>query len=195
MPQVHDPARREHHVEVEILAQARPHLEREVVQVGRFVAQIVGANDGRVATRVAAAQVALFDHRDVPDPMHLGEVVRGGEPMAATAYDDRVVALLGCRVAPRPLPGLVVAATVLDEREQGVLFHGSGRRWLHVVFHHSSRRSSVRERDIRDCLRASRTPSTVAFEISIRAGRPKAGPPAEYDSPAKAMGSSRRRDE
>ncbi len=59
-----DAARREHDVVVESLRQALPQLERMVVERGALREQVVGADDGGVAAGVAAADPALFEHRD-----------------------------------------------------------------------------------------------------------------------------------
>ena len=45
-----------------------------------FVIKIVGADNGRVATGVAAAEPTLFKHGDVGDAVFLGKVVGGASP-------------------------------------------------------------------------------------------------------------------
>ena len=87
----HDAARRIHDVVVEVLAEPVPQLQRVVVDAGALVIEVVGADDGGVAAGVAAAEPALFQHRDIGDAVHLGEVVGGGQPMPAGADDDDVV--------------------------------------------------------------------------------------------------------
>jgi transcriptional regulator GlxA family with amidase domain len=62
-----------------------------VVEPRALVIEIVRADDGGVAPGVAAAEPALVDHRDVGDPVLLGEIVGGAEPVAAGADDDDVV--------------------------------------------------------------------------------------------------------
>jgi hypothetical protein len=42
-----------------------------------------------------AAEPALLDHRDVADPMLLGQIVGGGEPVPAAADDDGAVRAFG----------------------------------------------------------------------------------------------------
>src|SRR3546814_3569790 len=60
----------EHDVEVELLAQSLPQLQRMLVDRRRFVPEIVGAADGGVAAGVAAADPALLQHRDVAAAVH-----------------------------------------------------------------------------------------------------------------------------
>src|SRR5437588_10951712 len=88
---------------------------------------IVRADDRRVASGVAAAQPAFFEHGDIGEAMLLGEVVRGREAMAATADDDRVVARLGRRATPGERPVLVIAQRITSEGEKRIA-HGDG--WL-----------------------------------------------------------------
>ena len=79
----HHAARRVHHVVVELAREALPQLQRMLVERGRFLPQIVRAQDRRVAAGVAAAEPALFEHGDIAQPVLLGEVIGGREPMAA----------------------------------------------------------------------------------------------------------------
>ena len=76
---------------------------------------------------VAAAEPALLDHRDVGDAVLLGQVIRGGETVAAAADDDHVVLALRLRAAPRLLPVLVVATRVAREGEDRIAAHLSTR--------------------------------------------------------------------
>ncbi len=113
----------EHHVEVEVLGEPLPELHRLLVQVRRLVPQVVGADDRRVAARVAAADPALLQHRDVGDAVLLGEVVRGREPVAAAADDDDVVLAPGLGIPPRGLPLLVVGPRVAGEAPDRIAVH------------------------------------------------------------------------
>ena len=81
---------------------------------------VVGADDRRVAPRVAAAEPALLEHGDVGRAVLLGEVVGGREPVPAAADDDRVVARLRRGTAPGERPALVVAPRVARQREDRV---------------------------------------------------------------------------
>jgi len=114
----------EHDVEVERLAQALPQLEGMLVEVRALVPEIVRAHDGGVATGVAAADPALLEHGDVADAMLLGEVVGGGETVAAAADDDHVVFRAGLRAAPGRRPVAMMGQGVAGEAEDRVAgFH------------------------------------------------------------------------
>ena len=101
-------ARRIHDVVVEFLRQALPELQRMVVERGRFLPQVVGADDGGVAPGVAAAEPALLQDRDIGEAVLLGEVIGGREPMPAGADDDRVIRRLRLGVAPLLRPAGIV---------------------------------------------------------------------------------------
>ena len=58
---------------------------------------------------VAAADPALLEHGDIADAVFLGEIVGGGEPVAAAADDDRRIGALRLRAAPGLRPALVMA--------------------------------------------------------------------------------------
>ncbi|MNF86547.1 hypothetical protein D3C84_689870 [compost metagenome] len=124
--QVVDATLGEHHVVVQVLGQAFPQFHRVLVQLRRLVPQVVGADDGGVARGVAAAQPALLHHRDVLHAEFLGQVVGGGQAVAATADDDHVINRLRRRVAPHALPVFVVAQGVLEQAEAGILLHLGG---------------------------------------------------------------------
>ena len=107
--QHHDAARRIHDVVVQILGEPVPQLQRVVVDAGALVIEVVGADDGGVAAGIAAAEPALFQHRDIGDAVLLGEVVGGGEAMAAGADDDDIVFRARLGRGPLLLPALVAA--------------------------------------------------------------------------------------
>src|SRR6185295_9477984 len=73
-----------------------------------------------VAAGIAAAEPTLFQHGHVADTVLLGQVVGGGEPVAATADDDRVVAALRLGAAPGERPVFVTASRVAGERKDRV---------------------------------------------------------------------------
>ena len=121
----HHAARAEHDVVVQLLAQPLPELERVVVEGGTLVVEVVRAADRGVAPGVAAAEPAALEHGDVGDPVLLGEVVGGGEPMPAGADDHHVVGRLRLRAAPRRLPVAVAGERVAGQREDRVALHAS----------------------------------------------------------------------
>ena len=122
----------EHEVEVELLRE--PLVEPDALAVERRALgrAVVRADDRRVATRGARADVRLLEDRDVADAVPLREVVRGREPVRPAADDDDLVAPLELR--PRPPHAL---------REEDLLHRRAGVR------------SGVRPRD------ASRTASAT----------------------------------
>ena len=118
-------ARGEHDVEVQLLRQVLVERASELVDGDRRVLEVVGADDRGVAPGVAAAEPALLDHRDVGQLVVLGEVVGGGEAMAAGADDDRVIFRLGLGRTPGAFPILVVVHRVAREREDRIArLHG-----------------------------------------------------------------------
>ncbi|MNC29736.1 hypothetical protein D3C75_779990 [compost metagenome] len=60
-----------HDVEVEFVGQAFEHPHRLGVETHTFAGQVVGADHGGIARGVAAAQIALFQHRNVCDAVVL----------------------------------------------------------------------------------------------------------------------------
>jgi len=104
----HHAARRIHHVVVELPREALPQLQRVLVERGRFLPEIVGPQDCRVAAGVAASEPALFEHSDLRQPMLLGEVISGREPMPAGSNDNRVVRTLRFGTAPLLRPALIL---------------------------------------------------------------------------------------
>ena len=106
--QHHHAARRIHHVVVQLLRQALPQLQRVLVEGGRFLPQIVGAHDRRVAAGVAAPEPALLEHGDLRQPVLLGQVIGGREPMPARPDDDRVISSFRLGTAPLLRPALIL---------------------------------------------------------------------------------------
>ena len=121
--QHHHAARRIHDVVVQFLRQRFPELDRVFVDRLALLPEIVGADDRGVAPGVAAAEPALLDHGDVPHPVFAGEIIGGGQPMAAGAQDDGVIGRLGIRRAPLRGPVGVPAQRLPGEREERK-FHG-----------------------------------------------------------------------
>ena len=87
-------------VPVEVVLQALPELERVLVDRGRGVPQVVGADHGRVAGDVAAGEPALLDDAHVGDAVVPGQVVGGGQAVAAAADDDDLIGVLRLGVSP-----------------------------------------------------------------------------------------------
>ena len=119
------PARGEHHVVVEFLRQRLVQRAGKLVDRDRGVLQVVRADDRGVAARIAAAKPALLDDRDAPRLVMLGEVVGGGEPVAARAHDHHIVFRLQLGAPPGAAPFAVVAHRVAGEGKDRVAFHRS----------------------------------------------------------------------
>ena len=78
-------------VEVQLVAQPAPEIQRLGVELHTLRGEVVGPHDGGVASRVAAAEIALVEHGNVGDPVVRGQVVRRGKPVTAAADDHGVV--------------------------------------------------------------------------------------------------------
>ena len=107
--QHHHAALGEHDVVVQLGRQVVPQIQRVIVKLGAFVIKIVAADDRGVAARVAAAQPALFDHRDVRYPVFLRQIIGRPEAVPAGTHDDRVIGRLRTRVGPLLWPRLMAA--------------------------------------------------------------------------------------
>src|SRR5580765_6002094 len=88
-----------------------------------LVPQIVGADDRRVAPGIAEADRPLFQHRDIADPVLLGEIIGGREAMPAAADDDHLVTRPRRRLAPGRPPAAVPAQRVTREGEDRISLH------------------------------------------------------------------------
>ena len=124
MREVQDAALAEHHVEVQLLGEPLPQLDRVIVDPGALVPQVIGADDRRVAPGVAAAEPALFEHGHVAHAVLLGQVVGGRQTMAAGADDDHLIARLRLRAAPDGSPVVVATPSVAGERPDRIALHG-----------------------------------------------------------------------
>ena len=65
-----------------------------LVEADTFRRQVIGADDRRIARRVAAGKVPAFQDADIGDAVGMGEVIGAGQSMAAAADDDDVVGFL-----------------------------------------------------------------------------------------------------
>ncbi|MNC64236.1 hypothetical protein D3C75_1144230 [compost metagenome] len=81
-----------HDVEIEFVGQALEHPHRLGIETHAFAGQVIGADHRRVARGVTAAQIGFFQHRDVVDAVVSGQVISGGQAMAAGADDHHVIA-------------------------------------------------------------------------------------------------------
>ena len=74
--QVEGAALAHHRVEVELLLQALPEFQRELIEADVGRVEVVGAHDGRVAPDVAQSDRSLLQHRDVGDAVFARKVDR-----------------------------------------------------------------------------------------------------------------------
>ena len=112
MSQAQQAALTEHQVEVQLPSEVLPQLQRELVDVGSLVPEVVGADYFGIASRVATAHIALFDHGHIAEPLFFDQVVGRGQTMSATADDYCVVGGFWFGAAPGALPVFVVAERV-----------------------------------------------------------------------------------
>ena len=122
--QIDHAALAEHHIEIDLLAQALPQLHRFFVECGALVPQVVRAHDGGIAAGVAAADPAALNHRHIGDAMLFCQVIGRGQSVAAAADNHDLVALLGFGFAPSRLPAAVAAPSFARKREKGIALSG-----------------------------------------------------------------------
>ena len=114
---VDDPALADHGVEVEVLLQPFPQLERKLVEGLIAIEQVVGANDRGVSSDIATADPALFEDGDFFLTEGLCQIISGREPMTATADDDDVICRLRVGITPRWRPPLIAGEGLFDDTE------------------------------------------------------------------------------
>ena len=120
MAQVDLATRGVHDVEVQILAEALPKLQRLLVEPGVAVDHVVRSNDRRITASIAATDVVFLEHGDVADAVVLGEVIGGGKTVPAAAHDYDIVRGLGVGIPPRARPTLVPAKGIPEQAERRV---------------------------------------------------------------------------
>ena len=97
-------------VEVQVARQIAKQLQTGIVKLCPFGCQIVRTNDGSIATRTTAADVALLENRNVRDAVVSGKVVGGRQTVTAAADNNGVIfALENRRRSEHPLLGIVLA--------------------------------------------------------------------------------------
>src|SRR5271156_4461747 len=101
-----------------------------IVERGAFIEEIVRADDGGVASGIAAADPAFLQHRDVGQAVFAREIVGGPQAMSAAADDDGVVAGFRNSFAPLILPAAMAVEAAPDERQSGKRLLAHGARML-----------------------------------------------------------------
>ena len=74
--------------------------------------QVIGADNGRIAAGITAADPAFFQNGHVADTMLFCKVISCCESVPAAADDDDVILALRLRTTPRLAPVTVVADRV-----------------------------------------------------------------------------------
>ena len=85
-------ARRVKKIQVEIGREVLPEPNRCVIESHPFRRKVIRSDDGGIAAGVAPADVTFLQYRHIPYPVVFREIVSGGQPMPASAYDYDVVA-------------------------------------------------------------------------------------------------------
>ena len=62
-----------------------------VIEGNAFRCEVIGANDGRVTSRITAADIAFFQYRDIRNTVIACELVGGRQPMSARADNYHVI--------------------------------------------------------------------------------------------------------
>ena len=121
--QHHHPARAEHDVEIQILAQSLIETPRLFVDRRRIVVQIVGANDRRVAPGIAAAQPALLDNRHLADAVIAAKIVGRSKTVSAGPDNDHIIRAVRRRRRPSRRPAGMMAERFLEQGKCRVFSH------------------------------------------------------------------------
>ena len=116
MRQHHDAALREHDIVVEVLTEPLPQLHCMFIEMRALIIEIVGADNGGVAARIAAAEPALFDHRDIGDTVLLGQIIGGTQTVPARTDDNHIIFGLRFGIRPLRLPVLVAGQRIFNNR-------------------------------------------------------------------------------
>ena len=118
------PARAEHDVIVQVLAQRLVKAACLLEDRRRGILEIIRADDRGIAPGIAATQPALLDNRDIGDAEILAKVIGRGKTMAASADDNDIIGGFGLWRAPGPFPPLMPAKCLARDGKDGIAFHG-----------------------------------------------------------------------
>ena len=102
--QVQHAALRHHRVEIDVLLQPFPQLERQFIKGGIAGQQIVGTDDGGVAPDIARADIAFLDHGNAADIVVLGEIMGSGQTMTTAADNHHIIMTRRLGAAPGRRP-------------------------------------------------------------------------------------------
>ncbi len=114
----HDLAALRHHaVEIQLVREAFPELQRMLEELGVAVDHVIGADERGVAPDIAGADIAALQHRDIADAVVLRQIIGGRQAMAAAADDHRIIGFLRLGRAPGPRPGQIGRQRVTGKGE------------------------------------------------------------------------------
>src|ERR1039458_4389085 len=101
----------EQHVPSQLLRHLFIKLHRCVIEGNAFRSAIVGSQDSRVATAVAAAEIAFVEQGDFLHSMTLAQIVGSSKSVNSSADDDNIIGTLECAGPPH---SLCQASSLLD---------------------------------------------------------------------------------
>src|SRR5690606_9496179 len=120
MIEIQDAPLRNHGIEVEVLLQPFPQLQRPFVECCIWREQVIGADNRCIPADVAGADITLLEHRDVSNAVLFGKIISGCQSMPAATDDNRVIGGLRLRVTPGRFPMGVTRKCILNERSEGI---------------------------------------------------------------------------
>ena len=94
----------EHDVEVQVGGQSLVQVDGSVVERNTLGSQIVGPDDGGVASRSATPDVGLLENGDIGDVVVLGQIVRRCQSVNSSADDHDIVRIFEIVLTPDAWP-------------------------------------------------------------------------------------------
>ena len=173
MVEIDHPALRHHRVEIQLLLQPLPLLQRMGEKRLIALKQVVGPHDRGVAPDIARAEIALLEHRHIGDAVVLRQVIGGGQPVPAAADNDHIIMAFGLRLPPGRLPALVAGQRLFENGKCGIFHDHPGPvkarpQWSDFAGHKSTARIPAGAIN----LWLSAISGTAGFAISAGAARP-----------------------
>ena len=118
MDNVQNAALADHGVEINVLFQPLPQLQRMLVKghVARFT--VIGADDGGVAPDIARADPTFFNDSNIGQAVVFGQIIGRGEPMTAATHNNGVIFGLWLRLPPGGCPVFLAFESLSDHIEK-----------------------------------------------------------------------------
>ena len=107
LEQINHTTLRHHRIIIQLLLHAFPQVQRMRIKLRIARQKIIGAHNCGIATDIATAQIALFEHSNIGHAMLFGEVKRGRQPMTTTTNNDDIILIFRIRIAPLRGPALL----------------------------------------------------------------------------------------